>query len=145
MATINVLIVVDVVGATSSGSLTNNLYMIDTTKYLGTLEAGNELITTLNAGDVVAWACAPVDPGTNLLIAGFTGQADRVNINPKQDPVTGEWESRFTVPIGTPAGTQFQYSVTMSVDGKLYGFDPFLKLQTATLADASSKSAANAK
>lgn len=145
MATVNVLIVVDVVGATSSGSLANNLYMIDTTKYLGTLEAGNELITTLNAGDIVAWASAPVDPGTNLQITGFTGQAPGVNINPKQDPVTGEWESKFTVPIGTPAGKQFQYSVTMSVDGRAFSFDPFLKLQTATLAHKSSKRAANAK
>ncbi len=145
MATINVLIVVDVVGATSSGSLANNLYMMDTTKYLGTLEAGNELITTLNAGDIVAWACAPIDPGTNLQITGFTGQAEGVNINPVANPVTGEWESRFTVPIGTPAGTQFQYSVSMSVDGQPYGFDPFLKLKTATAAKGSSKAAQQAQ
>jgi len=134
MATINVLIVVDVVGATSSGSLATNLYMVDTTKYLGTLEATNELITTLNAGDIVAWASTPVDPGTNLAITGFTGAAVGQNINPTHDPVTNEWESKFTVPIGTGAGTQFQYSVSMSVDGHPYTFDPFLKLQTATLA-----------
>lgn len=139
MATVNVLIVVDVLNAASpgpSGGLPNNLYMMDTHHFLGTLEAGNELITTLNAGDVVAWACAPIDPGTDLAITGFTGQAEGVNINPKQDPVTGAWESKFTVPIGTPANTQFQYSVTMSINGNSLSFDPFLRLQTATFAAA---------
>jgi hypothetical protein len=142
MATVNVLIVVDVLNAVSpghTGGLSKNLYMMDTNHFLGTLEAGNELITTLNAGDVVAWACAPIDPGTNIAITGFTGQAKGVNINPKQDPVTGAWESKFTVPIGTPANSQFQYSVSMSINGQPYSFDPFLLLQTATAATATAK------
>lgn len=136
MATVNVLIVVDVVGATSSGSLANNLYMMDTTKYLGTLEAGNELITTLNQDDTVNWAVAAINPGDNIKITGFTGNAIGGQ-NPQIAPVKipgGQWSSEFNAPSGDPAGTQYQYSVAMTIDGQPYSYDPFLKLGASAFA-----------
>ena len=139
MATINILVIVDVLGANTpgQGGLANNVWMLDTGKYLGTKEAGNELITTLNAGDEIVWSLAAIDPGTNLAFptntAPFTGQAVPANINPKQNPVApNQYLAIFQVPGGTAAGTQFQYSMVLSMDGQNQTFDPFLKLFTAT-------------
>jgi hypothetical protein len=140
MATVNVLVVVDVEGTTTSGSLANNVWMIDTGKYLGTQEAGNELVTLLNSGDEVVWAITAVNPGDNLTWGvgltnnqPFSGTAVPANINPKPDPVeTKQYDAIFTVPGGTAANSQYQYTMTLAMDGKNYSFDPFLKLYTAT-------------
>lgn len=136
MATINILVVVDVEGTTSSGSLSNNVWMIDSGKYLGTQEAGNELITLLNDGDDVAWSLAAVNPGDNLTWGTgqpFSGQAVPNNINPKPNPVdASQYLARFFVLGGLPAGTTYQYTMTLMMDGQPYSFDPFLRLVTAT-------------
>ncbi|NQV26837.1 MAG: hypothetical protein HQ518_21005, partial [Rhodopirellula sp.] len=51
MATVNVLVAVDVEGALSSGSLGANTYMVDTNKYMGSgAEGTDELKTSLNIG-----------------------------------------------------------------------------------------------
>jgi len=142
MATINILVVVDVEGATSSGNLASNVWMIDTGKYLGTVEAGNELITYANNGDKLQWSLAAVDPGTNLAFAPysanppspFSGQAVPANINPQPVPLTNntQYIAQFSVPGGTKAGAQYQYRMTLAMDGKNYTFDPFLQLFTST-------------
>jgi|GEM_PF-4705749 len=139
MATINVLVVVDVVGANTAGlgGLANNVWMLDTSKYLGTQEAGNELVILLNAGDEIIWSLAAIDPGTNLTFPKntnpFTGQAVPANINPQPVPlVPNQYVAIFDVPGGTPANTQYQYSMVLSMDGQNQTFDPFLKLFTAT-------------
>lgn len=140
MATINVLIVVDVQGANTpgQGGLAKNVWMLDTGKYLGTKEAGNELVTVLNSGDEIAWSLAAIDPGTNVQFASgqpFTASGNTVPaiINPKQNPVEpSQYLAIFTPPGGTAAGTQYQYSVVLSMDGQNQTFDPFLQLNTAT-------------
>jgi hypothetical protein len=67
VATVNILVVVDVLGANTpgQGGLANNVWMIDTGKYSGTQEAGNELVTNAHAGDQIVWSLAAVDPSTS--------------------------------------------------------------------------------
>lgn len=136
MATIDVLVVVDVEGTTTTGSLAEHVWMIDSGKYLGTQEAGNELVTYVNNGDEIVWSLAAVDPGDPLAWGAgqpFTGQAVPGNINPKPNPVEQEqYLAKFSVPGNTPAGTQYQYSMTLAIENNSYTFDPFLKLHTAT-------------
>lgn len=146
MAEVNILIVVDVLGANTpnQGGLANNVWMLDTGKYNGTREAGNELVTTLNSGDEIAWTVQAIDPGTNVAFASpsvqfpqapFTGQAVTAPavINPQQNPVIpNEYVARFSPPASTKAGTQYQYSVVLTMDGQPQSFDPFLKLFTAS-------------
>ncbi len=144
MAEVNVLIIVDVVGANTpgQGGLANNVWMLDTGKYTGTKEGGNELITNLNATDQVTWSVQAIDPGTNVQFATpaqgyptpFTSNSGTVPgiINPKQNPVMpSQYMAIFSPRGGTPVNTQFQYSVVLSMDGQPQTFDPFLNLFTA--------------
>ncbi|WP_299770208.1 hypothetical protein [uncultured Tateyamaria sp.] len=129
MATVNVLIAVDVEGALSSGNLGANTYIVDTNKYMGSGREGtDELQTKLAIGDTIVWSVAPIDPGTSVEINSFSGTAvsDKY-ISPVQDPLTPtSWESKFQPPGGTPSGTSYQYTMTLSFEGKNMTFDPFL-------------------
>ncbi|NQV26838.1 MAG: hypothetical protein HQ518_21010 [Rhodopirellula sp.] len=129
MASVNVLVAVDVEGALTSGNLEANTYMVDTNKYAGSgFEGTAELMTTLGTGDVIIWSVAPIDPGTNIKITGFSGQAVTDNyINPVPDPLSaGVWESRFQPPGGAGSGATYQYTLSFSLEGKAMTFDPFL-------------------
>ena len=130
MATVNVLIVVDVESALSFG-LQGNVYMVDTNKNIGpSLNEGQvELYTVLGEGDTVIWSVAPIDPGTNVSICGFTGAATNGNISPVLG-VNGTWSSMFDATTPYTSGNQYQYSVTLQYEGTTgpqQSFDPFLQ------------------
>lgn len=129
MAEVNVLVAVDVEGALTSGNLGANCYMVDTNKYAGSgAEGTDELKTKLNIGDVIVWSVAPIDPSTNVTIASFSGQAvsDKY-ITPVQNPLSPQsFEAKFEAPGGTAPNTSFQYTMTLSFEGKEMTFDPFL-------------------
>ena len=126
MATVNVLIIVDVEGAQTSG-LQQNVYLVDTNKYMGSYNQGQvELVTVLGQGDTIIWSVAPIKPGTNVAIQAFTGQAVGVNVTPAAYP-NGSWGSIFAA-APYVSGNQFQYSVTLNFDGAApQTFDPFLR------------------
>ena len=129
MANVNVLIVVDVEGALTTGALEKNIYMIDTNKYMGSgFEGTSELMTSIGIGDVIVWTIAPVDPSTPVEISGFSGQAVRDNyIDPIQAPLSRQaYESKFQPPGTSSAGTTFQYTVSLSFENKRMTYDPFL-------------------
>ncbi len=127
MSTVNVLIVVDVEGALASNNLSNNLYMIDTEKFMGELEGTNELTTTVSNGETITWAVAPVDPSTNVTINAFTGQAIGSVVTPQANSLpAGTWSSQVFLPANSN-GQTFQYSMNLQFDqGVILGFDPFL-------------------
>jgi len=140
MAQVDILVVVDVEGASNSG-LQNNVWMLDTGKYLGTQECGNELVTLVNSADIVTWTVQPIDPATNVTFgpgqpfSTFQSNPPTIPniINPQQNPInTQQFMGRFSPPGGTQAGATYQYSITLSMDGKTQTFDPFLKLYTTT-------------
>ncbi len=141
MAEVNVLIIVDVLGANTpgQGGLANNVWMLDTGKYTGTKEGGNELITNLNSTDQITWSVQAIDPGTNVAFASptqalpspFTGTAVTAPavVKPMQNPVIpSQYLAVFTPPAGTAKNTQYQYSVVLSIDRQNQTFDPFLNL-----------------
>lgn len=129
MSEVNVLVAVDVEGALASGDLGANVYMVDTNKYAGSGSEGtDELKTSLNIGDAIAWTVAPIDPGTNVSINGFAGDAVSSDvITPVPDPLSAQsYLSKFSAPGKTPAGTSYQYTMTLSFEGTTMTFDPFL-------------------
>jgi len=129
MASVNVLIAVDVEGALSSNDLGANVYMVDSNKYLGSGGEGtSELKTKLNIGDIIMWKVAAIDPGTSVQIDSFSGQAvEKKYIAPVQMPLSLQcFETRFQAPGGTPVNTSFQYTISLSFEGKVMTFDPFL-------------------
>jgi hypothetical protein len=126
MATVDVLMVVDVEGALSSQNLTNNIYLVDTNKYIGSGNEGQaELQTKLSAGDIVQWSVAPVQPDGQVTIASFSGGAVQQNIiKPQPDPTTGAFSSKFNT--SAASGTSFQYTSTLQFESQQLTFDPFL-------------------
>ena len=129
MTTVNVLIVVDVLAAATSGNLGANVYLVDTNKHIGSGAEGQaELVTVLSSGNNIEWSVAPIDPGTDVVIAGFEGGAiNGGNIKPTKNN-DGSWGSTFSS-TGS-SGSRYQYSVSLSFDGAApQSFDPFLQLK----------------
>lgn len=130
---INVLIVVDVEGALASGDLGSNVYLIDSNKHFGSGSEGQEeLVTACLDGQIIIWSVTPVNPGDDAEIVGFTGQMVTSKVcNPQQSVLpTGDtvWSGRVESQ-GTAA--TYQYSCTLSFDGKSMNFDPFLNVKVA--------------
>ncbi|TWB12288.1 hypothetical protein FBZ89_12667 [Nitrospirillum amazonense] len=133
MATINIMVAVDVETAQSTASgnvITKGLYMIDTTGYEGTAEGGNELTTPCNAGDTLVWTIYPINPSDNIAITGFTGTAvnDKIfqNLGQQKTPA-GVVYWTCAINFGTQSGS-YQYSLNISMSGKSYTYDPFVKV-----------------
>jgi hypothetical protein len=130
--TVDVLVVVDVEGALGTNNLFNNVYMIDTNKFMGSYQEGQaELVTVVSNGQTIVWSVTPVDPATSVAITGFTGAAINQQIAPTQEP--GGWGSPWTaqasIPLGS-SGTTYQYSIVLQFEGPngvTMTFDPFLK------------------
>jgi len=130
MKNIDVLIVVDALGAVSSGSLQSNVYLIDTNKYLGSWNEGQcELHTVCADGQIVNWRVAAVSKDNDVDIAGFVGQIinEKVCV-PVRQGLAGEyfWEGRVETQGNVGS---YQYSVNLSIDGKTMTFDPFLDVK----------------
>ncbi|MFJ4376367.1 hypothetical protein ACIP1T_27605 [Pseudomonas japonica] len=127
---IYVLVVVDVEGALASGDLGSNVYLVDTNKYFGSSSEGQEeLITSCTDGQIVIWSVSPINPGDDAEITGFSGQIiDQKICQPQQSTlVSGEtvWSGRVE---SQGATAQYQYSCTLSFDGKAMTFDPYLNV-----------------
>jgi hypothetical protein len=130
---VNVLIVVDVEGALASDDLGSNVYLIDTNKHFGSGGEGqDELVTACEDGQILVWSVAAVNPGNNAEIAGFKGQIiDQKICLPKQGTTaTGMtfWSGRVE---SQGTSSTYQYSCTLSFDGKAMDFDPFLKVSAS--------------
>jgi hypothetical protein len=131
MASINIMIAIDVETAiaTASGStITQGLYMIDTTGYEGTAEGNTELQTPCNAGDVLVWTVYPINPSDNVQITGFTGTAPSngtfQNLESETAP-NGVPYWTCAINLGAPSST-VQYSVSFKMSGQTYSYDPFV-------------------
>lgn len=133
MATINIMIPIDVETAQSTASgttITSGLYMIDTTGYEGTAEGSNELVTPCDAGDTLVWTIYPINPDDNVAISGFTGQCVTSNVfqNLEQQK-TPAGVSYWTCVINEgQASGRYQYSLTIKMSGKTYSYDPFVQV-----------------
>jgi len=128
---INVLIIVDVEGALASGALDSNVYLVDTNKFFGSYSEGQEeLVTSCKDGQIIIWSVTPINPGDDAEITGFTGQIiDQKICQPQQiTPVPGvvAWSGRVE---SQGATGRYQYSCTLSFDGRSMSFDPFLQVK----------------
>lgn len=126
MKDIEVLIVVDALAALAEG-LPQNVYLVDTNKYMGSGNLGQEeLKTACKDGQNIKWRVEPISPDNEANITGFTGQMVQDKVcNPQQQGMDGDtyWEGR----VETQGSTgNYQYSVVLSIDGKQLTFDPFL-------------------
>jgi len=131
MSNLNVLMVVDVEGALA-GTLQDNIYLIDSNKNFGSGAEGQaELNTACTDGQVIVWSVTPVDPSTDVVISGFSGGMVGDNIcNPQ--PVTGPDGTTYEGRVDAQGVASVQqYSATLTMDGRLMSFDPFLTISVA--------------
>lgn len=127
MENVEVLIVVDGADAISHSDLQNNVYLVDTNKYLGSSGEGtNELCTECQDGQTIRWRVEPISEGNKVSITQFSGQI--INEHVCQPAPTGDiWEGRVDTQGKRPG--RYQYSVTLNIDGKSLTFDPFLDVK----------------
>lgn len=128
MKEVNVLIVVDVVGALTH-DLGSNVYLIDTNKHIGSGGEGQEeLLTACNDGQTLVWSVVPVNPGNDVKITGFKGEVmDKKICVPRRETSAGETVWKGRVESRGDSG-KYQYSCILSFDGKQMEFDPFLQV-----------------
>ena len=126
MKAIEVLIVVDTLGALA-GSLQDNVYLVDTNKYMGSGNEGQvELKTACKDGQIIKWRVEAISPDNDVNITQFTGQIINQKVCvPQKQGLAGDvyWEGR----VETQGSTgNYQYSVVLSIDGRSATFDPYL-------------------
>ncbi len=132
MNDIDVLIVVDVLGAVTSGDLGSNVYLIDTNKHFGSGNEGQEeLQTACKDGQILRWRLASISASDDAEITGFTGvMVDQRVCTPVQQGMSGDTFYEGRVESRGTAAT-YQYSVELSFDGKAMTFDPALVVSTS--------------
>lgn len=133
MKQIDVLIVVDVEGALSTGptgGLPNNVYLIDTNKDKGSSGEGQtELLTVCKEGQYINWSVTGISPKDAVQINRFTGNMVSSGIcRPKlvASPSGTFWQGQ--VEARDSKGT-VQYSVELNLEGSILNFDPYLYIQ----------------
>ncbi|WP_075602924.1 hypothetical protein [Saccharicrinis aurantiacus] len=83
MKTITIVSVVDVVGALTTDSLENNIYLLDNNKNGGSSELATETLKTkVNKGDTLLWTIMPMEPESYSAIANI--EIDKAVCEPKQ-------------------------------------------------------------
>ena len=127
MKTIDILIVVDALGALASKSLETNVYLIDTNKYLGSWDEGEcELETVCADGQIISWRIEGVSQANDVNIEGFVGEIITKKIcMPERQGIAGAYTWMGRVETQGDTGS-YQYSVNVSIDGQTMTFDPFL-------------------
>jgi len=125
---IDVLIVVDVEGALAD-TLQNNVYLVDTNKYVGSGNEGQvELKTACTEGQTISWNVTPISPNSNVVITQFTGQMidGKICVPRQYSSPNGPYWSGIVEAQGA-TGEQ-QYSIVLTMDGKAMSFDPYIEI-----------------
>lgn len=128
---VDILIVVDSDGALTSGSLENNVYLVDTAKYLGSWKQGQcELETCCYDLQTINWRVVPINAITQVEISSFTGQMilQGVCVPVK---IVGVGDNEYWEGVVQNRGQEgrYQYSCVLSFQGKLMTFDPFINVR----------------
>jgi hypothetical protein len=129
MNTQSILIVVDTEGALASGSLMNNVYIVDTNKYLGSWQEGTDsLHTVCQDGQTLNWRVTSVNNGNDVEISEFNG--DMVT---KQACVPAKLGLSIDVYWAGLVQTKgifasYPYTITLSINDKTLSFSPFIKV-----------------
>lgn len=129
MNRIDILIVVDVTGALAAGTLQGYVYLMDSNHYLGSWQEGqSSLETVCQDGQALTWSAAPVEPGSQINIAGFTGAMVSSGVcTPTQDPFLGNtvWNGLLET-RGSYAA--YPYTLSLSMGGHAMSVTSTLKV-----------------
>ena len=129
MNTLDILIIIDTLAVLATSNLMNNVYLVDTNKYLGSWQEGTDDLRTLcQDGQLLTWRVTSISPCNEVNISGFSGQMVSENIcTPSQQGGTGDlyWEGRIETKGNFGL---YQYTVEVSIDGRYISFSPCVKV-----------------
>lgn len=129
MNRINILIVVDVEGALASGTLQDNVYLVDSNQYLGSWQEGQSTLHTVcQDGQLLTWSIAAVDPSQSVNITSFSGNMLDTHIcTPTQDPFLGDavWNGRVET---QGSFGSYPYNVVVAMNNTQMTFSAYLKV-----------------
>ena len=128
MNIVNILIVVDTLSAASTGNLKDNVYLIDTEKYLGSWNEGQcDLHTLTEDGQIIKWTVTSITPENSVEIAEFSGSM--INLKtciPKKQGIEGDifWEGIVEASPG-----RYSYTLALNIQGEIMTFSPYIEVQ----------------
>lgn len=132
LKSIDVLIIIDVVNALATGNLTNNTYMVDTNKYMGSSGEGtNKLHTKCYDTQRINWRVASVSPNCEVKIVKFYGNmvSTRVCDPQKQGDIDDEyWSAKVQARLEKGKTATYSYYCEILVGGKRMDFDPYIEV-----------------
>ncbi|WP_020653807.1 alpha-pore-forming tripartite toxin MakABE regulator [Massilia niastensis] len=129
MNTLSVLVVVDALGALSSGTLMDNVYLVDSSRYLGSWQEGTDSLHTLcQDGQLIRWYATGVSPGSRVAITGFAGpMADQgICVPVSSGGADGDYWTGRVASRGSFAS--WPYVVSLALGGQVMRFSPYLKV-----------------
>jgi hypothetical protein len=129
MNTISVLVVVDALGALSSVNLMDNVYLVDTSRYLGSWQEGTDSLHTLcQDGQVIRWYATGVSPGSRVAITGFSGPMPEQGICVPV-PSGGADGAYWTGQVASRGSfASYPYVLELAIGGQAMHFSPYLKV-----------------
>lgn len=131
MKKIKVLIVVDADGALASNNLVDNVYIIDTNKFLGSWNEGQcDLHTVCQDQQNISWAVVGLSEDDDVSITGFSGAmvTEKVCI-PQKVGMSSDisWEGRIET---QGSRGRYAYTVSLSIDGSTpMSFSPYIDVE----------------
>jgi hypothetical protein len=124
-----VLVVVDALGAQSSGSLMDNVYLVDTNHFLGSWQEGTDSLHTLcQDGQLIRWQAVGVSPASQVAITGFSGpMTDQGVCVPVASGGAdgGGWTGRVQ---SRGSFASYPYVLNLAIGGQAMSFSPSLKV-----------------
>lgn len=129
MNRIDILVSVDALGAAASGSLRDNVYLVDTAGYLGSWGEGTDTLHTVcQDGQRLSWAAASVSPSNDVEITGFSGTMVSGKVcAPTRQGIAGAYQWQGMVQTRGLVG-QYDYVLTLTIDGRPMSFSPYIKV-----------------
>lgn len=126
---LDILIVVDTEGALSTNSLKDNVYMVDTNKFLGSWNQGsNNLVSICQDGQQVNWRVVSISTDNNSEITSMSGEMVSKKICiPKSTGSQGENSWQGIVESKGDFGP-YNYTIEISIDDKKMSFSSVLKI-----------------
>jgi hypothetical protein len=127
MKKIEILIVVDSIGALSSNNLVSNVYMVDSNQWLGSWQEGTcQLHTVAEDGQLITWSSCAISPDDEVDIIDFSGDMVNQNACKPQAIEESKWEGQ----IQTRGNSgRYSYIISLAVNGKRMNFSPYMEVQ----------------
>lgn len=124
--TVDILIVVDVEQALIDNSLVNNLYMVDTNRFMGSYQEGSmELYTKCRNNTILKWRVESIAVGNDVEISKFIHSSGSDLCHPQSEAENSYWQGTVNGQVGNTE----TYHMQLTFNGrKTLEWDPYIEI-----------------